>query len=135
MLAKTFPHLPAWCLRGSLPEFGAAAGFTPDPEVFMSRYILALGILGVMALAAPAMAEDSTDTYGSTPLAQPLNQRFVLIVLDQADRDLTKGDPKINMMFDTQTGRSWILEYSRKPNSNEQGYVWVEVPYAKPPTN
>ena len=39
------------------------------------------------------------------------------------------------MMFDTETGRSWILEYSRKPNSNEQGYVWVEVPYAKPPTN
>ena len=56
-------------------------------------------------------------------------------MLDQADRDLAKGDPKINMMFDTQTGRSWILEYSRKPNSNEQGYVWVEVPYAKPPTN
>ena len=50
--------------------------------------------------------------------AAPLSQRFVLIVLDQADRDLAKGDPKINMMFDTQTGRSWILEYSRKPNSN-----------------
>ena len=61
--------------------------------------------------------------------------RFVLIVLDQADRDLTKGDSRINMMFDTQTGRSWILEYARKPNSNEQGYVWVEVPYAHPPTN
>jgi hypothetical protein len=56
-------------------------------------------------------------------------------VLDQADRDLTKGDPRINMMFDTQTGRSWILEYSRRPDSNEEGYVWVEVPYAKPPTN
>ena len=65
----------------------------------------------------------------------PISQRFVLIVLDQADRDLAKGDLKINMMFDTETGRSWILEYSRKPSSNEQGYVWVEVPYAKPPTN
>jgi hypothetical protein len=101
----------------------------------MSRYILALGLLSVVALATPAAAEDNTYTYAPTPLAQPLNQRFVLIVLDQADRDLTKGDPRINMMFDTQTGRSWILEYSRKPNSNEQGYVWVEVPYAKPPTN
>jgi hypothetical protein len=101
----------------------------------MSRYILALGFLSVMALASPATAEDNTYTEAPTPLAQPLNQRFVLIVLDQADRDLTKGDPTINMMFDTQTGRSWILEYSRKPGSNEQGYVWVEVPYAKPATN
>ncbi|MEZ5832325.1 MAG: hypothetical protein R3D05_14210 [Dongiaceae bacterium] len=101
----------------------------------MSRTFLAFGILTVMAFAIPAEAEDSTYTYTPTPLAQSLSQRFVLIVLDQADRDLTKGDTKINMMFDTQTGRSWILEYSRKPNSNEQGYVWVEVPYAKPPTN
>lgn len=99
----------------------------------MSRYILALGLLGMMALADPARAEDNT--YASTPVAAPLSQRFVLIVLDQADRDLTTGDSKINMMFDTQTGRSWVLEYAPKPNSNEQGYVWVEVPYAKPPAN
>lgn len=106
----------------------------------MSRYILALGVLSVMALAMPAMAQQNTATAPApvttpAPVAEPLNQRFVLIVLDQVDRDLTKGDPKINMMFDTQTGRSWILEFSRKPNSNEQGYVWVEVPYTKPPTN
>ena len=101
----------------------------------MSRYILALGLLSVMALAKSAAGQDNTYTYAPTPLAQPLSQRFVLIVLDQADRDLTKGDPKVNMMLDTQTGRSWILEYARKPGSNEQGYVWVEVPYAKPPTN
>ena len=99
----------------------------------MSRYVLAL--LALAALASPAPAQDSTYTISPTPVTAPLSQRFVLIVLDQADRDLVKGDPKINMMFDTQTGRSWILEYSRKPNSNEQGYVWVEVPYAKPPTN
>lgn len=85
----------------------------------------------LLILAGPAAAEDLTPT----PVTEPLSQRFVLIVLDQADRDLAKGGTKINMMFDTQTGRSWILEYSRKPNSNEQGYVWVEVPYAKPPTN
>ncbi len=99
----------------------------------MSRCILVLGILAASVLARPAAAEEYN--YATTPVAQPLSQRFVLIVLDQSDRDLAKGDPKINMMFDTQTGRSWILEYSRKPNSNEQGYVWVEVPYAKPPTN
>ena len=101
----------------------------------MSRNILALSLLSLMALAAPTMAEDYQPEFATTPVAQPLSQRFVLIVLDQADRDLAKGDPRINMMFDTQTGRSWILEYAQKPNSNEQGYVWVEVPYAKPPTN
>lgn len=95
----------------------------------MSRSLLAFALLALSA--APAAAQE----LATTPVTEPLSQRFVLIVLDQADRDLAKGDPKINMMFDTQTGRSWILEYSRKPSSNEQGYVWVEVPYAKPPTN
>jgi hypothetical protein len=95
----------------------------------MRRHMIGLAALAL--LATPAAAQE----LATTPVTEPLSQRFVLIVLDQADRDLAKGDPKINMMFDTQTGRSWILEYSRKPNSNEQGYVWVEVPYAKPPTN
>ena len=105
----------------------------------MSRFVLVCVLpllLAMTALTAPAAAQDdSTYTISPTPVVAPLSPRFVIIVLDQADRDLAKGDPKINMMFDSQTGRSWILEYSRKPNSNEQGYVWVEVPYAKPPTN
>ncbi|HET6618425.1 MAG TPA: hypothetical protein VFG64_00700 [Dongiaceae bacterium] len=105
----------------------------------MSRYTLAFCAIAAMAPAMPATAQENgsatAPAYVGAPVAQPISQRFVLIVLDQADRDLTKGDPRINMMFDTQTGRSWILEYSRKPDSNEQGYVWVEVPYAKPPTN
>jgi hypothetical protein len=95
--------------------------------------------LWAMAFGMPAAAQETGSAappaYAGAPVAQPISQRFVLIVLDQADRDLTKGDPRINMMFDTQTGRSWILEYSRRPDSNEEGYVWVEVPYAKPPTN
>ena len=95
----------------------------------MLRHVIALAMLA--APAASAWAQE----LSTTPVAAPLSQRFVLIVLDQADRDLVKGDPKVNMMFDTQTGRSWVLEYTRKPDSNEQGYVWVEVPYAKPPTN
>jgi hypothetical protein len=37
------------------------------------------------------------------------------------------------MLVDTKTGKTWLLEYSRKPNSNEQGYVWSEVPFAKAP--
>ena len=101
----------------------------------MSRYMYVLGVLGAMMLAGAGLAQENSYAVSPTPAAQPLSQRFVLIVLDQADRELGKGDSTINMMFDTQTGRSWILEYARKPDSNEQGYVWVEVPYAKPPTN
>lgn len=103
--------------------------FRKMPLESVARRVTALVALSL--LAAPAAAQDPADM----PVTQALSQRFVLIVLDQPDRDLTKGDSKINMMFDTQTGRSWILEYARKPNSNEQGYVWVEIPYAKPPTN
>jgi hypothetical protein len=134
MLGQHSAHLPRRAGHVSLSGFGGGNRVPPLRwRDLMSRYVLAL--LAMTALTAPAAAQDSTYTVSPTPVAAPLSQRFVLIVLDQADRDLVKGDPKINMMFDTQTGRSWILEYSRKPNSNEQGYVWVEVPYAKPPTN
>jgi hypothetical protein len=95
----------------------------------MIRHLIALAVLA--GLAAPVSAQETT--LAPTPVTEPLSQRFVLIVLDQPDRDLAKGDTKINMMFDTQTGRSWILEYGAKPNSNQQGYVWIEVPYAAPP--
>ena len=101
----------------------------------MSRHILALGTLAAMALAGAAHAQDNAYQAAPTPAAQPLSERFVIVVLDQTDRDLTKGESTINMMFDTQTGRSWILERALKPGSNELGYVWVEVPYATPPTN
>lgn len=97
----------------------------------MKRFATQLAAL--LLLAAPAAAQDTAPT--PTPVTEPLSQRFVLIVLDQPDRDLLKSSAKINMMFDSQTGRSWILEYGAKPNSNEQGYIWSEVPYAKPPAN
>ena len=102
----------------------------------MSRRILACGVLAILVLAGTAAAQETNSAIPpGAALSTPLSQRFALIVLDQTDRDLARGNTTVNMMFDTQTGRSWILEYSRKPNSNEQGYVWVEVPYAKPPTN
>src|SRR5687767_7845535 len=134
MLGQHSTHLPRGAGHVSLSGLGRRRVLPLRWRDLMSRYVLAL-VLAMTALTAPAAAQDNTYTVSPTPLAAPLSQRFVLIVLDQADRDLAKGDPKINMMFDTQTGRSWILEYSRKPSSNEQGYVWVEVPYAKPPTN
>ncbi|HVJ43162.1 MAG TPA: hypothetical protein VM639_16790 [Dongiaceae bacterium] len=89
---------------------------------------LALAGLGIAGSTARAQ-QDLTDT----PVTAPLSQRFVLIVLDQPDRDLSHGSTKLNMMYDTKTGRSWVLQYTVKPGSNEQGYVWSEVPYAAPP--
>lgn len=84
------------------------------------------------ALAVPA-AQGQEPILETPPILAPLGQRFLVVVLDQPDRDLLLASPRINMMFDTMTGRSWILEHSRKPGSNEQGYVWVEVPLASPP--
>ena len=89
-----------------------------------------LAVSGLFLAIQPATAQQDT---GETPVTAPLSQRFVLIVLDQPDRDLSHGSSKINMMYDTKTGRSWVLQYTVKPSSNEQGYVWSEVPYAAPP--
>lgn len=82
---------------------------------------------------ATVMAQQTQQELTDTPVTAPLSQRFTLIVLDQPQRDLTHGSTKINMMYDGKTGRSWVLEYTVKPGSNEQGYVWSEVPYAAPP--
>jgi hypothetical protein len=85
------------------------------------------------ALAAPALAQNYADELTPTPVIEPAGNRYVLMVLDQPDRDLVHGRTKVNMLVDTKTGKTWLLEYSRKPNSNEQGYVWSEVPFAKAP--
>jgi len=87
-------------------------------------------MLTVLGPIWPAFAQQDVP---ETPVTAPLGQRFVLMVLDQPDRDLSHGSSKINMMYDTKTGRSWVLQYTVKPGSNEQGYVWSEVPYAAPP--
>jgi hypothetical protein len=89
-----------------------------------------LAVSGLFLSPFPAAAQQGT---AETPVTAPLSQRFTLIVLDQPDRDLSHGSSKINMMYDTRTGRSWVLEYTVKPGSNQQGYVWSEVPYAAPP--
>ena len=102
----------------------------------MSRRILACGVLAILVLAGTGAAQETNSTIPpGAALSTPLSQRFALIVLDQTDRDLARGSTTINMMFDTQTGRSWVLEYARRPGTNVAGYVWVEVPYAKPPTD
>jgi hypothetical protein len=87
----------------------------------------------IAGLACPALAQNYADQLTPTPVIEPAGQRYILMVLDQPDRDLTHGRTKVNMLVDTKTGKTWLLEYARKPNSNEQGYVWSEVPFAKAP--
>jgi hypothetical protein len=84
-------------------------------------------------LASPAFAQNYADELTPTPVIEPAGGRYILMVLDQPDRDLTHGRTKVNMLVDTKTGKTWLLQYARKPNSNEMGYVWSEVPFAKAP--
>ena len=101
-------------MTGSLKSIGAAALF-------------------FVSLVSPALAQNYADELTPTPVIEPAGGRYILMVLDQPDRDLVHGRTKVNMLVDTKTGKTWLLEYSRKPNSNEQGYVWSEVPFAKAP--
>ena len=92
-----------------------------------------LAALLCTGLAGPALAQNYADELTPTPVIEPAGGRYVLMVLDQPDRDLVHGRTKVNMLVDTKTGKTWLLEYSRKPNSNEMGYVWSEVPFAAAP--
>jgi len=93
---------------------------------------IGIAIFFLLSMSMEAFAQDVI-LPDLPPIVAPLSERFAVVVLDQPDRDLLHASPRINMMFDSRTGRSWILEYSRKPGSNEEGYVWVEVPLAAPP--
>jgi len=92
-----------------------------------------LAALLCTALGGPAFAQNYADELTPTPVIEPAGGRYILMVLDQPDRDLVHGRTKVNMLVDTKTGKTWLLEYSRKPNSNEMGYVWSEVPFATAP--
>lgn len=99
----------------------------------MRRRFGALLVLTMLAgLNMPAMAQEA-NILTPTPVIEPAGNRYILMVLDQPQRDLTKGSSKVNMLLDTKTGKTWILEFSVKPNSNENGYVWSEVPFAAAP--
>ena len=100
----------------------------------MTKLAVFAGIAAVL-VAGPALAQNYADELTPTPVIEPAGQRYILMVLDQPDRELTKGRTKVNMLVDTRTGKTWLLEYARKPNSNEQGYVWNEVPFAAAPSN
>lgn len=98
---------------------------------------ISCGILLSLAVcwgsAMPAMAQNATDILTPTPVIEPAGNRYILMVLDQSGRDLTKGQSKVNMLLDTKTGKTWILEFGVKSHSNENGYVWSEVPFNQAP--
>ena len=90
----------------------------------------------LLILARPALAQQNynyPDELTPTPDIEKVGQRYILMVLDQPDRDLTQGRTKVNVLVDTKTGKTWLLQYARKPKSNEMGYVWSEVPFATAP--
>ena len=93
---------------------------------------LAPAVIGLL-LAAPALAQNYADELTPTPDIEKVGQRYILMVLDQPDRDLTHGRTKVNVLVDTKTGKTWLLEYAKKPKSNQMGYVWSEVPFALAP--
>jgi hypothetical protein len=87
----------------------------------------------VLTLAATPVLAQSAEILTPTPVIEPAGNRYILMVLDQPDRDLTKGRTKVNMLLDTKTGKTWILEFGVKQRSNENGYVWSEVPFNQAP--
>jgi hypothetical protein len=99
-----------------------------------AAWLAAVAFSAVIGLAQAARAQQNyADQLTPTPDIEKVGQRYILMVLDQPDRDLSRGRTKVNVMIDTRTDKTWILQYTRKPDSNEQGYVWSEIPFAKAP--
>jgi hypothetical protein len=102
------------------------------------RARLHASLLAAVLLALPpslVRADSTADELVPTPVIEEAGKRYILMVLDQPDRDLTHGRTKINVLIDTKTGKTWVLEHARKPNGNEMGYVWSEIPFALAPGN
>ncbi len=94
---------------------------------------LAVIFLLVGSVARSASAQTYANELTQTPVIAEASQRYILMVLDQADRNLNIGSSKINVLVDTRTGKTWVLDYAVKPNSNERGFIWSEIPFAKAP--
>src|SRR5690349_13440648 len=50
-----------------------------------------LAVLLSAAFAGPALAQNYADELTPTPVIEPAGQRYILMVLDQPDRDLVHG--------------------------------------------
>ncbi|MBL8707797.1 MAG: hypothetical protein JNL25_01270 [Rhodospirillaceae bacterium] len=97
------------------------------------RWILIFLAIFTAAAIRPAGAQESSGTLTPTPVIEQAGNRYILMVLDQADSDVTKSRSTVNVLLDTRTGKTWALQWGVKPNSNERGYVWSEIPFAAAP--
>jgi hypothetical protein len=90
--------------------------------------MLGAGLAG-LALAGAALAGDAD----FAPQDLDIGTRFKLVEIDQPDHDLRVGSPRLNLLIDTQTGRSWILQFNQRPSGSDTGYIWMEVPFVDQP--
>lgn len=122
--------MPAWHMLGLRQPSPAGAWM-------MKRYrpviIAAAAALAASAVPLPAAAQDYPGSLTPTPVIEQAGNRYVLMVLDQSDFDITKSRSTVNVLLDTRTGKTWVLQWGVKPNSNERGYVWSEIPFAAAP--
>ncbi len=94
------------------------------------------GIPAPLLLAAcrgPAMAQSAAEHPDAHPDHRAGRQPLHPDGARSAAARLTQGSSKVNMLLDTKTGKTWILEFGVKQNSNEDGYVWSEVPFNTAP--
>jgi hypothetical protein len=82
------------------------------------------------ALACPALAQNYADELTPTPVIEPAGGRYILMVLDQPDRDLVHGRTKVNMLVDTKTGApGTFLSYSTSPGAEAEDGNGANSPY------
>lgn len=96
----------------------------------MIRALLAMLLL---TAATPALAQEVPGNLTLTPVIEQAGNRYVLMVLDQSDSDLTNSRNTVNVLLDSRTGKTWMLRWAVKPNSNERGFIWAEIPFAAAP--
>jgi hypothetical protein len=98
----------------------------------MRKSLIVLAALAGLNAPSPAGAQDY-ESLTPTPVIEKAGGRYILMVLDQNDRDLTKGRSTVNVLLDTKTGKTWVLEWGVKKGSNERGFVWSEIPFNPAP--
>ncbi len=89
----------------------------------MTRTAAAAAMAALTLAAGAAHGEEPADHFQTV-----IGGRYRIIAIEQPQRDLAGGSPLLNVLFDAETGRSWVLRYDVDPVTRRDGYVWVEVP-------
>ena len=94
-----------------------------------SRGMIVAAGAACLALAGAARAGEAE----FAPQDIDIGNRFKLVEIDQSDHDLLVGSSRLNLLVDTQTGRSWVLQYNQRSSGPGTGYIWMEVPFVDQP--